>query len=456
MTTGTASKTPHFPFLIPALIALIACLAWAALTPQGEEAAQIANDRTAANLQRSKEAIQEFERSWQDVPTSMAELRAFARAQNLNILTFDAFGNRLDYIRLSNKNFLLRSFGSDDRQTSVFSDADPYVASWSELPNSTPRYRYLHEPTLSMYPTPLILGSYSPNQNWYAQIFSDRDGGSRRLVVRNPQKDRFLIASHDLVEEFLWLPNSYQIIYTATSSPRYLDGLFLWNILTDETINLLDSHDRAPGLYPDNRERKYFLSLAGANVAGDKILAYIAPDSGDTLNPVDFLNKQQFYEITLPSPGVSTSFKPADNFERMTPLHAKLHIGSGINGEKQNDAVYREWLTLSFEGNLEEVIHNWQKFAESHANSPILPYCLWYLSSIYSDAQQLVKPISKEDAAILSAYGAELAEALSQLPSSPSYLRAFGNFIYESLTAEVPLPYQISRLELPPKKDKGG
>lgn len=449
MPNGTAAKIIQISYAIPALITFAACFMWAALIPQGEESAHIAEDRTLNNLRKGHEAIEEFTRVWQGVPASIAELRAFAFAQHRNFSAFDAFGNRLEYVRLSDHHYLLRSFGSDDRQTSVFSDADPYISNWPTLPPSTPRYRYLPGPRVSIFPSAVILGLHSPNQNWYAQIFTDRYGGSRRLIVRSPEKERFLVASHDFVEEFLWMPNSYHIAFTATSSAKYRDGIYLWNILTDETINLLDYINQSSRLLPDTPQQRYFLSLAGVSAIGDELLAYIAPANTPFLNPFDFLNREQLFRIKLPSPGVGVQFSQMIDSKLDSPLAEAVNINQDIIGEKQNDKVYQKWLSLKLEGNLEHVISEWQKFAENNTSSPILPYCLWILASIYHDAYQLVKPVNKQDAAVLRALGAEFADGLAQFAASPSYLRAFGSYIYEHLAAEKALPYQVSSLEMP-------
>src|SRR5690606_25626704 len=98
---------------------------------------------------------------------------------------------------------------------------------------------YMTEPRLTTYPTPLILSTQSPNLKWNAQIFVDQFTIKRQLLVRSrTREDLFMIAPHDLVEEFLWLPEIDQVIYTGSASNRYKDGVYLWDLNSNDVTDL--------------------------------------------------------------------------------------------------------------------------------------------------------------------------------------------------------------------------
>ncbi|WP_457835994.1 hypothetical protein, partial [Staphylococcus aureus] len=73
----------------------------------------------------------------------------------------------------------------------------------------------------------------------------------------------FMVAPHDAVEEFLWLPAGDRIVFTATGSNRYRDGLYLWDLRTDSVINLLDTVHMQGQVAPAKTTASYWLALGG-------------------------------------------------------------------------------------------------------------------------------------------------------------------------------------------------
>jgi hypothetical protein len=418
-----------------------------------------AKEGTQRNLKDAKEVIRTFIKEWRDVPTSLAELRAYAKNADAPFSSFDAYGQRFDYIRLSRRHFVMRSFGRDGRQNNLNSSPDPSISIWNNLPETTPLYRYLTNFRLTLYPSPLILGSLSPNLKWHAQIYTDPVSNTRRLMVRNLANDKFfLLAPHDFVEEFLWMPQSDQIVFTATSSIRYQDGVYLWDLNKDETQDLTGNVGTLNAAVSSPGQQNFFLSLAGITIDGQSIFTYMAPRETIILSPKVFFSSSHLYQIAIDKKGGAPEITRAvPGSDARYALDSDFQLVDQLYGQKKDDQVYQEWLALTFRGELEQVISQWQHFSEKYADSTILPYCLWLLSSIYNDAYIKMNTRDGKAGQILRSYGAELAKGLAMMPTSPSYLRAFGGFIYEEMIAARALPYNISKLALaplPPKAKK--
>jgi hypothetical protein len=427
--------------LIPVVIGFI----WMILIPNDQNMPR-RDTKTSANLTASKAQIAAFIQEYQDVPHTLTELRAFSWANGSPISAFDAYGETLDYIRLTHKHFALRSFGRDGRQNTLFSEPDPSIQNWDELPSRTPIYRYQKTLIPSLYPSPLILGSISANGEWHAQVYHDQQSGSRRLLVRNRKKDVFLLAKHDLIEEFLWLPDSNHIVFTASSSVRYNDGIYLWDVLNDTEVNVLDQGARQIGITDDTSG--YYFALAGVALDGRNISIFITPRYDVELNPLDFFSPANLHTIKLDGESRFVKIERANAPAEMMPLARPIDLTYDLLGDRKDSAAFQAWANLSFNGPLEETIANWQDFSSNHAESTLIPYCLWFLSAIYDEAFKVMKTTDPNAAQVLRGYGSELSKALAELPYGPSYLRAFGQFNYRVLTQGEHLPYKIASLKV--------
>ncbi len=439
--------------MLPQLSVLIA-LFWIIATPK-DRWAPYAAERTQENLKIAERAINLARAKWGTVPTSLVEVKALSKISKLGFSSFDGYGQPLQYIKLSNDHYVLRSFGRDGQQNTLFNPLDPNIKNWLPSYGSTPLYRYTKNVSeLALYPSALILGSISPNLQWYAQIYIDQYSGRRQLLIRRRDNPLFLIAPHDQIEEFLWLPDSQKILFTASNSIRYKDGVYLWDIMKDRVANLLSARSVQSELFADNQNDQYYLSIAGANINGSEYYLYIAPRISLSLDPTEFFSGKYLHRIKVSGPNQDPSLKKFPIAMSASVFRADLSIMDHLYGQKKDDKVFKDWSSLALQGDLEETLEKWQQFSQDNANSPIIPYCLWILSSMYFDAYQKVKPTAPQDAEILRSYGAELALGLTRLISPPSYLRAFGRHIYDKLSSGIELSYQISHLTIPKKNRK--
>ncbi len=390
-------------------------------------------------------------------PSDLNVLRAYAKAERKPFTAYDAYGARLDYVRLGEERYILRSFGEDGVQNSLDSAPDLGIVHWGVRARTGLNYRYTSAPQLDIFPAVLLEGADSPNRQWLARLFIDPATRDRRLVVRHKSKsDLFMVAQHAGVEEFLWMPSGYQVVFTATGDHRYRDGIFLWDLVEDRLTNLLDltSGDLAGTLSPTGRPAKLALSLAGVSVGGPTVYAYFADRRDVPIDPAVFFSKARLLTFVVPEKkGASMRHVPTANADvtpGTPPFTRLLDLTTHVHGEKQLATgglkVQRTWLRLKLQGDMEKVLLAWHGFSEHQAGSPLFPYCLWFLSSIYSESFSVLASGQSRDADVLRTYGTEVARALVNYPLTPSYLRGLALFTYENLMEGNPLPYRFAHL----------
>jgi hypothetical protein len=378
-------------------------------------------------------------------PPTLAELRLFAASEGQNFDPYDGYNQRFEYLKLDSNNFFLRSFGTDGIQNTLDVQNDYNYMTWNIEEGLGLVYRYDQAGQFQLYPSALLLGAHSPNQLWQSRIFLDKDTGERKLIVRHLNKNHlYMIAPHDRIEEYLWVPNSYQIVYTATSSRKYRDGVYLWNLQTDEVINLLDiaiSESAAT-----STEKAFYLALAGMSVTKSTLYAYVAPRRSLQLDPTEFFNAGKVLAFRIREEG-RPKLAPLTKEERTladSPLTAKFVLQESFYNIAAGSTAQQAWLRLPLEGQIEGTLQAWQEFSVNEADTPLFAYCLWYLSLLYGEGARALG--KSPEATGLRSIGAEFSKALMNFPHSPSYLRGLAEFHFQSYLNGKDLPYRISRL----------
>lgn len=434
--------------LVIALFSWAVPLAWVSAIPFTGISWQ-AEKTTMEQLASSQKLIELFIKEHGEAPNSLAEIRAFARIRGDLFSAYDAFSHRFEYLRLERTFYIFRSFGRDGRQNTLTTQRDPSIISLGKQVQPGLLYKYSLNPRLDFFPAALLLGAQSPNRVWTARLYIDRVAGARRLVIRHRGSDSFfMIAPHDGVEEFLWLPSGYQLVFTATASSRYRDGVYLWNLMDDTLVNLLDVATDNVNISRALGSENLILSLAGVCVEGPTVFGFLSQKAEAALDPSTFFAHDRLFAFRLPSgkTPISLDQPTITKLVENLPATEPLALDSAIEKPSIGIPIQQQWLKLPLEGDIETVLNAWQEFSGKEATSPLFPYGLWFLSSLYGDAYQIVQPLSTAEADILRSYGAELARALVLLPLAPRYLRGMGSHIHQSLMANQPLSYRISRL----------
>lgn len=425
--------------------------AWVWLTPPFSEPHR-SEARTRVRLASLTKLLHAYVDRYKEAPADFATLRAFAITENSPFPAYDAFGQRFDYVRLDGRHYLLRSFADDGTQNTPTSPRDLGVVNWGPRVSQSPTYEFTTTDRPHVFPAALLVGADSADGNWLAKLYVDTGASTRRLVVRHRTQDGlFMVAQHDAVEEFLWLPTGRQLVFTASGSTRHRDGLYLWNLETDAVVNLSDlASDASGAIAPTSKGSNLWLSLAGVapQDGGAIIYAFRAPRHDGSLDPADF-----FTGARLTATYVNTQDDTARAVEAPTyaglagegaPFHLEAHV-KGTSGLK----VQKAWLALPLTGDMEKALLDWHTYSERETQGPLFPYSLWLLSSLYGESFAMMSGRDPRDADVLRTFGTEIARALLNYPLAPTYIRALAIHTYESLMEGQQLPYRFSALTVP-------
>jgi hypothetical protein len=322
-------------------------------------------------------------------------------------------------------NYTIRSFGADGFQNRPGESPDPGIFRWGPLEERGLRY---NEESGNMQSRPSIVlfaGADDSSGHWHAKLFVDVVSGTRRLLVRDRRESRFyMLAPHDGVEEFLWVPGQEKIIFTATKSARFADGVYLWDLRSDESTNLLTLDGDGKDLDPGRQERGYYLSLSSIRSGSPaKVAAFIAGTQNLALNPDEFFSPAHLHVFELGER--PRHIVPEINEGAATSLFNLDFLGTGTVMDPQGygSPVQRAWLRLPMGGDWEKAVLSWQEFAATHGKTQLAPYAVWGLAMFYNEA---AGKSGGANAQIFASYAKELGQALSQMPSSPGYMRAIG------------------------------
>ena len=385
-----------------------------------------------------------------EAPSSLAELKIFAHGTNRTFDSHDGFGDRFDYLRLDPSHYLLRSYGKDGVQNNLMNETDEAVFKSGKIPQEGLTYTFTKRMAPHWYPAILLTGSDSPNHVWYSRLFVDTASGTRRLLVRHHERrDLHMIAPHDAVEEFLWLPNGYQIIFTASGSSRYRDGIYLWNLLDDTLTNLSDLLLQKPTLVSGtDRENELAFALAGINLDGPVVMIYVGQRAGGTIDPNLFFSKDSLVLIDVPEENRAPSIRKMSekDLSRLgNPLTHDLVLNQHLGAIDAASKTQQNWIKLPLSGNNEKILTDWQDFVEKQGGSPLFPYGLWYLSSLYAEINTSASLKSSPDNSdeVMRTFGVELAKAMANLPLAPTYIRGLANYSFDRLLRNESLPYSF-------------
>lgn len=430
------AKNPNNIWIVTTLVLLyMLATMWCYLClyqPILPHADSVTSERIQANLSTIKSYIAKEELT----PLSIADIRSYAINSKNPFYAYDGYGERFDYIRLDSKHFALRSYGGSHNTSQLLGPEEPGYITKELIPSIAPTYEFNQNFSPARFPVALLEGSDSANAIWFAKLFVDRQQLSKRLVVFDRKKNRYIIAPHDNIEEFLWLPSGYQIVYTASGSQRYRDGVFIWNLLDGNTLNLVDLTLQTGG-HPISQSTPIWASLAGIDILGPDIYFFMVPRFGNSLNPELFYQRENLYAFR-----VGEDQKP-----NVTPEEFKKHPGHArqllstppqqpelLRFHAADNEVQNQWLELPINENLEETLLAWQNFTESNSQSPLFAYALWFMSSFYGEAYEHFSRIKKNGHAhSLRAFGVELSQATYQFGLSPTYIQGFANFNFETL-----------------------
>ncbi len=393
---------------------------------------------------RVGEWIVRFQKDQNRLPESLAEVRLYAYSFGEKPDIHDSYGERFFYQPLTEVAFLVKSFGRDATENTVLRSHDESYSHGLAIPPQSVKGLTPNDSRLNFYQSSFLEGLQSPRGPLVASLQTRFHGHSKRLLIQSREDAQFFMSSvHDSIDEFIWMPGGYEIIFTAQGSQRYEDGIYYWNLRDNGVKNLLPMLKEK--FFPKMKdEQKMLMSLSHVSEKPDFLyfFAFPAPESG-SLDPMDFYRYNNFYALN-PLNDYGPDRIAADRnfsiFEYSINPKALIDLKAGGTLSK----VQKDWLALSLSGDRQSVLEMWQTFCSTHSESPALPYALWWLASIYNDTYRDLLKEHAEKARTLRNFGLELADALSLIPSAPLYLREFAEHIKKNLLLSKAADYNVT------------
>ena len=390
-----------------------------------------ARSTTLAFIHDNDALVQSHVREYGDTPQSLNELRLYAQKKGLHYNAFDAWGERLEYLRLGKVNYTIRSFGADGVQNRPGEAADPGVFRWGPMVEHGLQYNERDGATYARPSVVLFAGADESQGKWHAKLFVDPVSGIRRLLVRSRERTNFyMLAPHDGVEEFLWLPGQQKIIFTASQSERYSDGVYVWDLHKDESFNLFALDPDGSDIDPGTKQRRLYLALSSVRVSNPPSLAVFAePVDQLMLDPKKFFHPRNLHVFTLGEQIVH--LRPAAAAAKQKTLHDMSFLGMTTVAEGgEGSPLQKAWLRLPLGGDWEKGVIAWQDFASLYGKTQLAPYAVWGLTMFYQEAAKQAGYNSR-NGQIFMGYSGELCRALSNMVVAPGYLRAIGAWMGE-------------------------
>jgi hypothetical protein len=254
-----------------------------------------------------------------------------------------------------------------------------------------------------------------------------------------------MVSAHDAVDEFLWLPSGGEMIFTAQGSGRYDDGLYYWDLRTNHLRNLLpDFRKKHFESLPE--ETRLLIGLSHVRTKPEQFYVFAAamPPQGD-LDPKLFYRYQSFFAFDPKNDFISTRVAAEGDEVSSIFDHEVSHLAL-LDPAESNLATpsQKAWTELPIQGDKQSLLESWQSYCSTYANSASLPYALWWLASIYNDTYRALRTSDPQNARTVRNFALEIADALSQLPSSPLYLRGFAEHLKKNLLLSRPAAYNVT------------
>ncbi len=387
--------------------------------------------------------IERFHKDQVRLPLTLAELRTYAYSYGERLDIYDNFGERLAYVPLDEEAFYVKSFGRDKAENTVLRTHDESYSRGFKQPPEGLKTDNPDDSRLNIYQSMGLEGSASPEGPLYASIYIRFRGDAKRLLVRSKSDPQFFMTPFpDRVDEFLWMPGGYELVFTAQGSDRYEDGIYYWNLKTNVVRNLLPKiKEKYFPRLADNA--KFLMSLSHVSKKPTFIYAFIAPQGNEAMGPKEFYRYGNFFALN-PREDFSaehvSSEKDYTVFEYGIDHRRLLDPKEGVRPTPaQND-----WLHLQLQGDAQTMLESWQAFCSNRSSSPALPYALWWLASIYNDTYRDLSKKREAKARTIRNFGLEIVEALTALPSAPRYLQGFAEYLKKNLQLSKPADYNVA------------
>lgn len=413
----------------------------------------IAKPVIQSQLRATERALESWRSMHGHYPASLGAMMAAPEIRAENPPFHDIAGNRLQYIRVGLDAFILRSFGSDSLPASSSGPQDDLILESNASRSSggmmltTAGHHVGSDAStdpfaFELYPPAASDGLWSPDGKWIARIASNPDNGEHRIIVMKEDHSRLLISPHDRVEEFLWETGSEpSLIFSATGSDLYDDGIFRWRLSAGE-------HGDVPGDVPATENlliQGSSESLPGGITGGQsrpqksRWVIALLQDNGDTASQ-NGLAVIAAPEAELIAKGGSARFLDAANLWQCPRNRGPCGRMPGLRGKKISfkltlDQTHKirgritpaqeRWNQLPVRGRSQDLLESWFAAASSDELKSLQPYVLFY--AIVLQDQARASAFGKSNHAIhrkLAEWTDGMTQKLVQSQETPRYLQA--------------------------------
>lgn len=443
----------------------------------------IAKFRTEQLMHRTMQALEQWLALHNEYPSNLGNLMADRDIRRLKPALHDAAGNRFEYIRVSPTAYILRSFGSDGVPAWMTNSHDDIVRSSPHLTlggirldPQVPAANLHQSPTntqigtmlsFTTWPPAAADGLWSPDGAWLARLIVNTEKSERRLLMIHHSGSRILTSPHDRVEEFLWSPGDETcLIFSATGSELYPDGLFRWCPSRGDTA----SEDALVNLLPDaissKRSSKIDLtsnsqnsvkprwiiallqptkkslageSLTGKSLTGTNVLTSLPRGARGATQPLfhilavtesDFFNRSvrgKFFDQnhlwTCPfSKGncIKSNFSAPTN-RPLVNIRLALDPATSFRGRPTHAQTI--WNRLPVRGKAQNLLETWFEAVANPTISVLQPYVMFYSIILQDDV--VSSTISKNNTEVksrLESWTDQMIDKLSGSFDTPKYL----------------------------------
>lgn len=379
-----------------------------------------ARNLTKDLLQKYQKIIFLYKKDYDVYPTNLQNIYFFARSKGIELSRHDFYGQRLEYVPLTESQFVIRSFGIEDqfaRKKGIHKNLFRSAKGWATLFRTTAptpiRLPHFYQPAFLM-----SIASY--DRKYIAKIFTHSATQKNTLVIVNNSKEKDVVyINHiDQPEQMLWIPGTSSLAFTSDPNKGRNESLQLIDVKTLEHrfIRLSDNLRGLSHLQSEEREA-FSASIAGFN---KNTLFFFATD--DLQSPIAFdrlFSGSHLYKIEV-SDDNDLKVQRLESELAIHPLHSAPEKPLYDKG----NALQQKWFSTFPNGEINTTITAWQDLAIASKETPTFPYTLLYLISLYEKASEIIDPESQgPQIESMKAIAMEYASTLKETETAPQWMK---------------------------------
>ena len=259
----------------------------------------IALRRTAAALSSIQEVVKQFAQEVGRLPASVTEIYQYCSQNKASCDFYDAFGNPIQYLRLGETFYIIRSFGEQGEPNNALYGKNLVRGKLPPLPAIAVQVKQRGDTQLSVYPAHYNDGVINQDGSWFARLYRDHNQRLSILILENKlDPNMFMVAREQKIEEFYWV-SSTQIAYTQSGAFRSPDDIYLWDLVSGHTNRLLacsNSENTSPAF---NHSTKMMLSLLGVDTTNKTLFALARKRDFEALSIAELYDSENIYSINV-------------------------------------------------------------------------------------------------------------------------------------------------------------